>query len=120
MDRVADIAQSETFWLFVTLLVAGTLATHVWRMAGVFLSRDLRPDSPFIVWAKDVSVALLAGFVGRFLFFPPEALVEFPLALRLFAFASGVLVYFLSGRQVVLGIGYGLGVLVLVQWALRS
>lgn len=118
MDSIALNFDSQTFWLIVTLLIAGTFATDVWRAAGVYLSRDLKPDSPVVQWVRDVSTALLAGLVARLLFFPSDPLSQVPLAIRLAAFASGVLVFFLSGRQLVLSLCYGLGVLLVVQWAL--
>jgi hypothetical protein len=108
---------SETFWLIVTLFVAGTVATDVWRLGGVFLARGLKPQSQLVVWIKDVSTALLAGLVARLVFFPPDALAQVPMLIRTGAFASALLVYFLSGGQVVLSLAYGLGVLLVAQWA---
>lgn len=117
MDAIWGVLRSEEVWLILTLLVAGTLATDIWRAAGVYLSRGLKPDSPVILWVKDVSTALLAGLVARLIFFPPNALADVPVSMRIAAFISGLLVFFLSGRSLVYGLVYGLGVLVLLQWA---
>jgi branched-subunit amino acid transport protein len=109
----------ETLLLIAALVVAGTLATDVWRVAGVFLARGLKPESRVVLWIKDVSTALLAGLVARLVFFPPEAMADVPLFVRLIAFASTVLIFLLAGQRPLFSIAAGLVFLVAAQWALR-
>jgi hypothetical protein len=105
-----------TLWLLIMLVLAGTFANDFWRLAGVLLSRNLKPESMVIIWAKDVSTALLAGLVARFLFYPPELLANVPLAVRLAGFAGAILAFLLSGGRLALSLGLGLGVFLAAQW----
>jgi hypothetical protein len=112
------VTYDGAFWLLAMLVLAGTFANDFWRIAGVVLSRNLKPQSAVVVWAKDVSTALLAGLVARFLFYPPELLADVPLALRLLGFASAVGAFLLSRGRLVLSLGFGLGVFLGAQWLL--
>jgi branched-subunit amino acid transport protein len=104
------------FVLILTLILAGTLATDIWRMAGVFLSRKVDLSDPVFLWVKDVSTALLAGLVSRIVFYPPAGLAEVPLEVRLAALIAGIAVYLLSGRNMLLSLVYGCGTLLTGQW----
>jgi hypothetical protein len=73
---------------YLTIMLAGFLATEVWRWLG-----------------RAVATALVSGLVTRMLVFPTGALTEVPLALRLGAFAGGVSLYLLLRRNVAAGVG---------------
>ncbi len=102
----------------VYILVAGVAATVVWRLLGLFLSVGLSEDSPWLEWVKAVSTALIAGLVARTLLFPPGALAEVPLGIRIGAFALGVAVYFAARRHMGLGILCAALALILAQYAI--
>jgi hypothetical protein len=103
----------------VYILVAGVAATVFWRLLGLFLSAGLSEDSAWLEWVKAVSTALVAGLIARTVLFPPGALADVPLAIRLGAFALGVAVYFAARRHMGLGIFCAAGALVLAQYAVR-
>jgi hypothetical protein len=109
------VTGSATFFF---ILVAGVGATVIWRLLGLLLSSGLSEDSPVIEWVKAVSTALVAGLVGRIILFPPGALADVDLAIRVGAFALGVWVYFLARRHLGLGILAGASALVAAQYAL--
>jgi len=98
-------------WL-VMLFVAGTLATDIWRIIGVFAALRVDEGSEAFQFARAISTALVAALVARIVCFPPGALADAPLVLRLGAFATGVVVYFTMRRSMALGIAAGEAVLV--------
>jgi branched-subunit amino acid transport protein len=103
---------------FLFIFVAGVLATAVWRMLGLFLSSGLSEGSAFLEWVKAVSTALIAGLVARTVVFPPGALADIELPIRVGAFALGVAVYFLTRRHLGLGILSAASALILAHYAL--
>ncbi|MGB0087071.1 MAG: AzlD domain-containing protein [Rhodomicrobiaceae bacterium] len=86
------------------IFVAGVAATAVWRLAGVVLSTGLSDDGPIISWVKSVSTALVAGLIAHIVIFPPGALANVTLTVRLGAFGLGIAVYFLARRHLGLGV----------------
>lgn len=104
---------------YLFLFVAGFVATQTWRYLGVFLSRDLSPNSEILLWVRAVSSALIAGLVARMVIFPAGALLQAPLWIRLCAVAAGVIVLLLARRNLAAGIIAGVGVLIIAQFALE-
>jgi hypothetical protein len=98
------------------IVVAGIAATAVWRLAGVFLSSGFSEDSAIIAWVKAVSMALVAGLVARIVLFPPGALADISLLVRLAAFALGIAAFFLGRWNMGLGILAGTTSLVAMTW----
>jgi hypothetical protein len=98
-------------WL-VMLFVAGTLATDIWRIIGVFTALRVDEGSEVFLFARAISTALVAALIARIVCFPPGALAEAPLMLRLGAFATGLAVYFAMRRSMALGIAAGEAVLI--------
>lgn len=103
---------------FVTVLFAGVAATAVWRLLGLFLSAGMSEDSALLEWVKAVSSALIAGLVARTVLFPPGALAEIPLAIRVGAFVLGLAVFYLGRRHLSLGIACGFSALILAHYAM--
>jgi hypothetical protein len=93
---------SEALWL--TLAVAGTAANEIWHMSGVWLSRGVDPESPLMLWVKDVSTALVAALIARLLLQPIGPLSSIAGSVRLIAFATGIAAYFLSRRSLAIGL----------------
>lgn len=101
----------ETWQWMVFLLIAGTLATDIWRVIGVFAALRVSEGSEIFLWVRAVSTALVAALIARIAFFPPGALQAVPLVVRLIAFAVGVAIFFVSRRSVLYGILAGEAVL---------
>jgi hypothetical protein len=98
--------------IIVYIFVAGAAATAIWRFTGFVLASGLSEEGPVIQWVKAVSVALVAGLISRLVLFPPGALADIGLTVRLGAFAFGVLTYFLARHR--MGIGVFMGTLALI------
>ncbi|WP_208999091.1 AzlD domain-containing protein [Roseibium sediminis] len=103
------------WWPFVMILVAGWLATDVWRWLGVLAGGRLREDSEVFIWVRCVATALIAGVIAKLLLFPQGALAETPLALRLLAAACGFTAFLVFRQRVVVGVLTGEAVL-LTGW----
>jgi Branched-chain amino acid transport protein (AzlD) len=103
---------AEGYGWLAMLFVAGTLATDIWRFIGVFAAAKVNEGSEAFLFARAISTALVAGLIARIVCFPPGALAEAPLLLRLGAFAIGLGVYFTGRRAMALGILAGEAVLV--------
>lgn len=107
---------SESWWWpFVMILVAGWLATDVWRWLGVLAGGRLRDDGEVFIWVRCVATALVAGVIAKLILFPQGALAETSMALRLFATACGFLAFLASRQKVVVGVLAGEAVL-LIGW----
>lgn len=99
------------WWPFVFILVAGWLATDVWRWLGVLIGNRLDETSQALVLVRAIATALVAAVIARLIVFPSGALAETALALRLIAAALGFLAFQMAGQRIVVGVGVALAVL---------
>jgi branched-subunit amino acid transport protein len=106
----------NAFWWPFAIILAGAAATYVWRGLGVALSGRIDPDGRAFEWAACIAYALVAALVARMIVLPTGPLAETPLADRLGAAALSLAVYFLAGRNMLWGVGAGIGALTLVTW----
>lgn len=103
----------ETWWWpFVMILVAGWLATDVWRWLGVFAGGKLREDSEVLVWVRCVATALVAGVISKLILFPQGILAETPIWLRLAAAGFGFLCFYVARQRVIAGVLAAVGFLI--------
>jgi len=110
----------EAWWLWLTLVIAGTASNGIWRIAGVWLSRGVDPVGPVMLWVKDVSTALVAGLVARMLLAPAGELAAIPTAVRFLAFGTGIAAYLLSGRRLAIGLACAEAMFFGAHWALAA
>ena len=92
------------WWPYAVILLAGWLATDIWRWLGVILAGRLREDSEIMVWVRAVATALVAGVIARLMLFPTGVLADSPLALRVAAIIIGFAVFKLTRERVLVGI----------------
>jgi hypothetical protein len=104
------MTMETTGWL-VFLLVAGVVATDFWRVAGVFAALRVSEESEIFKFVRAVATALVAALIARLIFFPPGALAEVPLSVRVAATLMGLAVFVGTKRQVAFGILAGEAVL---------
>lgn len=98
-------AMSENWWWpYAVILLAGWLATDVWRWLGVLLAGKLREDSEIMVWVRAVATALVAGVIARLILFPTGVLADSPLTLRIAAIIVGFAVFKATREKVLIGI----------------
>ncbi|WP_093810884.1 AzlD domain-containing protein [Stappia sp. ES.058] len=94
----------QWWWPYAMIVVAGWLATDVWRWLGVLFSGRLREDSEVLVFIRSVATALVAGVISKLILFPTGALESAPVLLRLAAAASGFAAFLLFGQRVIVGV----------------
>lgn len=92
------------WWPFLFILLAGWLATDVWRFLGVYFGGRISEDSDLLVLVRAVATALVAAVIGNLIVFPSGALAATPFALRIGAAALGFAAYFVLGKRVLVGI----------------
>jgi hypothetical protein len=106
---------SAAWWPYLFILLAGALATEIWRWIGVMAGSALREDSEALTWVKAVATALVAGVVGQLIALPSGELAATPFALRAAAAALGWLAFLVARKSVLVGVLTGEAVL-LAGW----
>jgi Branched-chain amino acid transport protein (AzlD) len=92
------------WWPFLFILIAGWLATDIWRFLGVYLGGRISDDSEILVLVRAVATALVAAVIGNLIVCPSGELAHATLALRAGAGASGFAAYLATGNRMLVGI----------------
>ncbi|NKN36455.1 AzlD domain-containing protein [Agrobacterium sp. a22-2] len=100
------------WWPYIVIIVAGWLATDLWRWLGVVTGNRLREDSEALTWVKAVATALVMAVTAKLIVFPSGTLEASPLWLRLAAAGLGFVAFLLAGQRVAVGVGVSLLLLV--------
>lgn len=88
----------------VVAITLAALASYASRALGTLLSGRIRADSPVIEWITAVTFALMAGLVARMILLPIGALAATPDWIRLSAAAACLAVFFITRKNVGLGV----------------
>lgn len=102
---------------YLTLFVAGFLATEIWRWMGMLVGSRLTVEGAVFQWVKAVATTLIAAMVSRMLLFPAGQLAGVPFGLRMGAFLGGIAVFYAARRSLGIGVAGG-GLLMLAILAL--
>lgn len=94
------------------LVIACGLGTYLWRGLGVALSGRLKADSELFQWISCVAYAMIAALVSRIVILPSGMLAHSALPERLVACAAALAVYFATRRNLFLGVGTGVLLLI--------
>ncbi len=92
------------WWPYVFILLAGWLATDMWRYLGVYLGGRISEDSDALVFVRVLATALVAAVIGNLIVFPSGELAHVPLAARIGATAAGFTAYLVFRKSVLVGI----------------
>ncbi|MGE0284322.1 MAG: AzlD domain-containing protein [Rhizobiaceae bacterium] len=92
------------WWPYLFILIAGWLATDMWRYLGVYFGGRISEDSEILVLVRCIATALVAAVIGNLIVFPSGALAEVPLLLRVAAAGAGFAAYLTIRRSVLTGI----------------
>lgn len=101
------------WWPFVFILVAGWIATDMWRWLGVLLGNRIDETAELLVYVRAVATALVAGVIAQLVLYPSGTLAETPVWLRVIATIVGFGTYLTFGYRISLGIAAALGILLL-------
>jgi Branched-chain amino acid transport protein (AzlD) len=95
------------FWPYLVLIFVGFLPNEIWRLLGLVLARRLNEGMETLVWVRAVATAILAGVIGKLIFFPVCTLTGVPLSVRIGAIFVGLLAFVLIRRSVFAGVMVG-------------
>jgi Branched-chain amino acid transport protein (AzlD) len=101
------------WWVYVVIIVAGWLATDVWRYLGVIIGNRLDEQSEALQWVRAVATALVMAVTSKLVVFPTGMLAETPLWLRLGALGLGFLAFLLAGQRVIVCVVVSIALLIL-------
>ncbi|MFN3721184.1 MAG: AzlD domain-containing protein [Rhizobium rhizophilum] len=99
------------YWPYVVIIVAGWLATDMWRWLGVIAGNRLQEGSEALHWVRAVATALVMAVTAKLVVFPSGMLETSPLWLRLAAAGIGFAAFLLSGQRVIVGVVVPLAIL---------
>jgi hypothetical protein len=99
------------YWPFIVILVAGWLATDLWRWLGVIAGNRLQEGAEPLHWVRAVATALVMAVTAKPVVFPTGVLETSPLWLRLAAAGFGFAAFLLSGQRVIVGVVVPLAIL---------
>jgi hypothetical protein len=92
------------YWPFIVILIAGWLATDLWRWLGVLAGNKLQEGSEVLNWVRAVATALVMAVTTKLVVFPTGVLEASPLGLRLAAAGLGFAAFLLAGQRVIVGV----------------
>jgi Branched-chain amino acid transport protein (AzlD) len=101
------------YWPFVVIIVAGWLATDLWRWLGVIAGNRLQEGSEPLYWVRAVATSLVMAVTAKLIVFPTGALTASPLWLRLAATGLGFAAFLAAGQRVIVGVVVSLALLAL-------
>ncbi|WP_162653805.1 AzlD domain-containing protein [Lentilitoribacter sp. Alg239-R112] len=107
------------WWPFVFILIAGWLATDIWRWLGVIVGNRLQEGSLALTWVRAMATSLIAGIIAKLILQPTGSLADFDIYLRVLAVATGFLVFLMAGKRIAVGILVALLVLLVGDWGLN-
>ena len=100
------------------LVVASAIGTYLWRGLGVLLSGRISVNSELFNWVACVAYAMVAGLIARIVLMPGGMLAETALAQRLIACGVALVAYYVSRRNLFVGVGAGVATIMAMS-ALR-
>lgn len=100
------------WWVYVVIIVAGWLATDIWRYLGVIVGNRLDETSEALQWVRAVATALVMAVTSKLVVFPTGTLADTPLWLRLGALGIGFLAFLLAGQRVIVCVAVSISLLI--------
>lgn len=92
------------WWPYLFILIAGALATDIWRFLGVLVGSRLREDSQALVLVRCIATALVAGVIAQLILYPTGELAASPIWLRAGAAAAGFVAFLASRQHILVGV----------------
>lgn len=101
------------WWPFAFILIAGWIATEMWRWLGVVLGNKIEETAEILIYVRSVATALVAAVIAQLILFPSGALADTSSFLRVFAAFVGFTAYIMIGKRIWLGVAAALTVLLI-------
>ncbi|MEM7169992.1 MAG: AzlD domain-containing protein [Pseudomonadota bacterium] len=113
---MTEIDLSPADQTLLGIMIGAALVTYAWRGLGVFLSGRMAADSSWFEWVGCVAYALLAGLIARMIILPEGPLAQAAAADRIGAAIFTLAIFYLTRRNLALGVIAGAGALILLTW----
>ncbi|MGI9481431.1 MAG: AzlD domain-containing protein [Hyphomicrobiales bacterium] len=78
----------------LAMVLAGGIATYIWRFAGTLAVQALDPGGDMMLWVRAVAIAIVAALCTKLALAPPDIVADTHLVSRLSSMAAGVLGYY--------------------------
>lgn len=101
------LSYDDWWWPYLFILIAGALATDIWRFLGVLVGGHMREDSQALVLVRCVATALVAGVIAQLVLYPTGELAASPMWLRAGSAAAGFTVFLMTGQRILVGVVFG-------------
>ncbi|MGL4490626.1 MAG: AzlD domain-containing protein [Rhizobiaceae bacterium] len=108
------------WWPYLFILLAGWLATDIWRYLGVYFAGDIDENAEILVLVRALATALVAAVIAKLVLYPEGALAQSSLALRLAAVAIGFAIYRLTNGKVWAGVLSALSIFLVWQLFMQN
>ena len=92
------------WWPYLFILLAGWLATDMWRFLGVYLGGRISEKSEALVLVRALATALVAAVIGNLIVFPSGALADVPLFVRVLSAVVGFVAFLAARKSILVGI----------------
>ena len=107
-----------TWWPYLFIFLAGSVATDMWRFLGVYFAGHLDENAEILVLVRTMATALVAAVIAKLILYPDGALAASPVWLRIGAAVMGFAAYLFAGKKVFAGVIGAEAVLVIGLMAL--
>ena len=94
------------------VVLASAAGTYAWRGLGVLFSGRISTDSELFKWVACVAYAMVAGLITRLIVMPSGMLATSPLSDRLLACVFALAAFYLSRKNLFVGVITGVAVLI--------
>lgn len=108
---------TEWHWTALLAMLVAAGVTYAWRALGVALSARIDPAGRVFEWIACIAYALLAGLIARMIVLPVGPLANTALSDRLAAAVIALALFFLSRRNLLVGVAAGAAALILLSSA---
>lgn len=95
------------WWPYFFILIAGALATDIWRFLGVLVGGRMREESQGLVLVRCVATALVGGVIAQLILYPSGELANSPMWMRAGAAGAGFFAFLLTGQRILVGVLVG-------------
>ena len=97
-------AIGASWWPYLFIFLAGSVATDIWRYLGVYFAGHVDENAEILVFVRALATALVAAVIAKLILYPDGALAASPVWLRIGAAATGFAAYLASGKKVYAGV----------------
>ncbi|MEO9457934.1 MAG: AzlD domain-containing protein [Lentilitoribacter sp.] len=104
------------WWPYIFILVAGWLATDIWRWLGVLVGNRLEEGSLGLLWVRAIATSIIAAIIAKLIIYPTGSLLDFDIVVRIGAVIIGFIVFIYAKKRIIAGVVTSLACLFIGNW----